>query len=59
MYLSCPATTGCRAICGANYPTCVFLYKEKVVVAVVVVVVVVEGKQKCGGGAGRRETIEM
>ena len=26
---------------------------------VVVVVVVVEGKQKCGGGAGRRETIEI
>ena len=36
-----------------------FCTKNKVVVAIVVVVVVVEGKQKCGGGAGRRETIEM
>ena len=28
MYLFCPATTSFPAICGANYPTFVFLYKE-------------------------------
>ena len=31
IYLSCPATTSFPAICGANYPTFVFLYNNKVV----------------------------
>ena len=28
MYLSCPTMTSFLAICGANYLTSVFLYKE-------------------------------
>ena len=60
MYLSCPATTSFPAICWQTIQLVYFCTKNKVVVAVVVVVVVVvEGKQKCGGGAGRRKTIEM